>query len=316
MTKVRQSTVIRKKSVLFVLGGGIGNIIQATPAIRIASVDWNVDVLLHCNSTSDLKIFDIPEIHKLYVNTAPRLNYEYQLNGPFTPGKKHKANKVCKSRIHYAQHIPEANVYLDLVAQMGMKIDEIPHTKINIGIKGPYPKNHETVTIYPGSKYEWSMKRWDKYDELAKHFDNVVVVGTHNDIHSNGKLPWFTKQWHWPKNTEFFSGTLQEAAFIISKCKMFVGNDGGLAHVAAATSVPTFILFGPSSTVKNKPPVPNAKVIAMDIPCRPCQFRTEFPGSKKQIFGANKNDCEHHMKCLRDLSVRNVLKQIKSYSRG
>jgi ADP-heptose:LPS heptosyltransferase len=306
--KAKQVRRSKKKSVLFVLGGGIGNIVQATPAIKAAAKAYNVDLLLHCNSTLDLEVFRIPAVRNLFINESPKEAYKYQLNGPFTPGKRHAAQKFLKSRIHYAQHIPESNVYFDFILQMGLK-SEIPHTEINVGESGPYPKNHETVAIYPGSKYEWSMKRWDKYDELAKHFDNVVLVGTGNDIHSNGKIPWFTKKWNWPANTEIFMGPLQQTAFMISKCKMFIGNDGGLAHIAAATNIPTFIIFGPSSTIKNKPPTSNAKVIANDISCRPCQFRAH-PKTKKQIFTPNKADCPYHMKCLRDLSVANVLKQI------
>jgi len=309
--KAKQVRRSKKKSVLFVLGGGIGNIVQATPAIKTAAKVYNVDLLLHCNSTLDLEVFRIPAVRNLFINESPKEAYEYQLNGPFTPGTRHSAQKFLKSRIHYAQHIPESNVYFDFILQMGLK-GEIPHTEINIGDKGPYPKNHKTVAIYPGSKYEWSMKRWDKYDVLATHFDNVVLVGTANDIHSNGKIPWFTKKWNWPPNTEIFTGTLQQTAFLISKCKMFIGNDGGLAHIAAATDIPTFIIFGPSSTIKNKPPTNNAKVIAKDVTCRPCQFRAH-PKTKKQIFTTNKADCPYHMKCLRDLSVANVLEQIKNH---
>jgi hypothetical protein len=315
----RKRQAVRKKSrkpVLFVLGGGIGNIIQATPAINaVSAAGWTVDLLLHCNSSSDFDIFKIPSVRHIF-QTAPNAPggvpvYAYQLNGPFTPGKKLCAEVKFTPRISYAQHLPESKIYLDLAHQMG--VDSLkfePQVEINVGTYGPFPKNPETVAIYCGSKHNWAMKRWDKYDELASHFDNVVVVGTTNDIYSHGNPAWIKRKWNWPKNTEIFMGTLQEAAFLISKCKMFIGNDGGLAHVAAATGVPTHILFGPSSDVKNKPLAQNVKVIALDLPCRPCQFKADKTG--KQIFRGDKADCPKNMKCMRDMSVAYVLKNIRN----
>jgi len=313
----RKNQVARRKGrkpVLFVLGGGIGNIVQATPAINaVSAAGWTVDLLLHCNSSSDLDIFQIPSVRHIF-RAAPKPEglpvYAYQLNGPFTPGKKHCAEVKFTPRISYAQHIPESKVYLDLAHQMG--VDSLhfePQVEIDVGTHGPFPKNPETVAIYCGSKHNWAMKRWDKYDFLAKYFDNIVVVGTTTDIYSQGNPAWFKKEWKWPKNTEIFMGSLQEAAFLISKCKMFIGNDGGLAHVAAATGVPTYIIFGPSSDVKNKPLAQNANVIALDIPCRPCQFKADSNG--KQIFCGNKASCPHNMRCLKEMSVPYVLKQIK-----
>lgn len=160
----------------------------------------------------------------------------------------------------------------------------------------------------PGSKPDWAMKRWDKYDELSKKFESVIVVGTENDIYSHGKPTWIKKKWDWPSNVEFFMGSLQETACLISNCQMFIGNDGGLAHVAAATGVPTFVLFGPSSTVKNKPYTKNSHVIAIDLECRPCQFQKGNDGL--QIFDSGKANCPFNMRCMRNMSVDFVYNEI------
>ena len=309
----RKNQVTRHKSrkpVLFVLGGGIGNIVQATPAINaIAAAGWTVDLLLHCNSSSDLDVFRLPSVRHLFLKDPPH-EYQYQLNGPFTPGKLYRAEEKFTPRISYAQHIPESKVYLDLAHQMGVdSLNFEPQVEINIGNHGPFPKNPETVAFYCGSKHNWAMKRWNKYDHLAKHFDNVVVVGTHSDIYSHGNPAWIKRQWKWPTNTEVFMGSIQEAVFLISKCKMFIGNDGGLAHLAAATGIPTYIIFGPSSDVKNKPLAQNVTVIALDIPCRPCQFKADSNG--KQIFRGGKASCPNDIRCMKRMSVHYVLKCIK-----
>jgi len=295
-------------SVLFVLGGGIGNIVQATPAIQaVAAEGWIVDLLLHCNSSNDLDIFRLPCVREVYTK-APKCKYDFQLNGPFTPNKKHMAKKLLKTRVNYAQHTPEAEVYYDLAKQIGVKIS-MGDSDIHIGKKGPWPKNTRTVAIYPGSKPDWAMKRWDKFDHLAERLDgNVIVIGKDSDINSHGNPTWIKRSWNWPEKTEFFSGSLTEAALLISRCKFFVGNDGGLAHVAAATGTPTFVLFGPSSDIKNKPFSSTAYSIGIDLDCRPCQFQ---PGGKnKQIFDGGKGNCQRKMKCMRDMSVDFVMDAI------
>ena len=295
--------------ILFVLGGGIGNIVQATPAIKaIAAEGHHIDLKLHCNSSNDIKeIFRIPSVRRVLLAQNPPQKYHSQLNGPFTPGKQYNAKKHITSDVSYAQHIPEAEVYYDMAKQLGVTTP-MENAEINIGKKGPSPKSPDTVAIYCGSKHNWAMKRWDKFDKLAEHFEDVLVVGTDKDIFSHGNPAWIKRSWTWPENTEFFIGSLREAAHVISKCKMFVGNDGGLAHIAAATGVPTFVLFGPSSDIKNKPYATNAHVIAIDLPCRPCQFQKH---KKEEIFGPNKADCPFHMKCMKEMSVDFVIHNIE-----
>ena len=300
--------------ILFVLGGGIGNIIQATPAIQSAKMNGHsIDLKLYCNSSGDLVIFKIPEVDKVYGKDDPVAEYDVQLNGPFTPGTRHKAKRFIKTRINYAQHLEEAKVYFDLVKQIGVESENFD-AKINTGSWPAVEVDDKNVAIYPGSKHNWAMKRWDKFDQLASNFDKVTVIGTELDIHSHGDPAWIKRSWVWPQNVEFFSGPLQKAAFLISKCKMFIGNDGGLSHVAAATGVPTFVLFGPSSDIKNKPYAKNAHTVAIDLPCRPCQFQKDLNG--RQIFGDNKADCPLHMKCMREMSVDFVLDKIRLAMEG
>jgi hypothetical protein len=47
--------------------------------------------------------------------------------------------------------------------------------------------------------------------------------------------------------------TLEALAGLIANCEVFVGNDSGPAHLAAAIGVPTVALFGPSSPVHFRP---------------------------------------------------------------
>jgi ADP-heptose:LPS heptosyltransferase len=56
------------------------------------------------------------------------------------------------------------------------------------------------------------------------------------------------------------------AAACLSRCEIFVGNDSGLMHIAAATGTPTLGLFGPSQAVHYAPWGSHCAVAGTDIP--------------------------------------------------
>lgn len=56
------------------------------------------------------------------------------------------------------------------------------------------------------------------------------------------------------------------AAACLNRCALFVGNDSGLMHIAAATGTPTLGLFGPSQPVHYAPWGSHCAVAETDIP--------------------------------------------------
>ena len=54
--------------------------------------------------------------------------------------------------------------------------------------------------------------------------------------------------------------TLPEAVACIRRCALFVGNDSGLMHLAAAAGAPTLALFGPTLAREYAPLGPNTAV--------------------------------------------------------
>lgn len=54
--------------------------------------------------------------------------------------------------------------------------------------------------------------------------------------------------------------TLPEVAACLARCALFVGNDSGLMHLAAAAGTPTLGLFGPTSAAEYAPAGPRAAV--------------------------------------------------------
>jgi len=89
--------------------------------------------------------------------------------------------------------------------------------------------------------------------------------------------------------------TLAQAAALLAKAKAVVANDSGLMHLAAALGRPVIALFGPSDPALTPPLAPDAQVLALDLPCRPCHAR--------------RCPLVHH-KCLEELSPRAVSERL------
>ena len=57
---------------------------------------------------------------------------------------------------------------------------------------------------------------------------------------------------------------------VLARCGLFLGNDGGVTHLAALMGVPTVAVFGPSDPVRWAPRGPRVQVVRSPAPCSPC----------------------------------------------
>jgi heptosyltransferase-2 len=70
--------------------------------------------------------------------------------------------------------------------------------------------------------------------------------------------------------------SLIEAMALIGECDVFVTNDSGLMHVAAALHTPTVAIFGSTDHIATGPFADNATIIRKPLPCSPCK-KTHCP---------------------------------------
>jgi ADP-heptose:LPS heptosyltransferase len=89
------------------------------------------------------------------------------------------------------------------------------------------------------------------------------------------------------------------AAACLARCRVFVGNDSGLMHLAAATGVPTLGLFGPSPEQYYRPWGDQAAFV-----------RT--PESFQQIVGAEDYDYRSQQSRMTSLTVEAVLSAVEN----
>jgi predicted lipopolysaccharide heptosyltransferase III len=66
--------------------------------------------------------------------------------------------------------------------------------------------------------------------------------------------------------------TIGELVAVIAGAALFVGNDSGPAHIAAAVKTPHAVLFGPADSVRWGPWRAPSVLVQNDFPCNPCDM--------------------------------------------
>jgi ADP-heptose:LPS heptosyltransferase len=85
--------------------------------------------------------------------------------------------------------------------------------------------------------------------------------------------------------------SLHELAALLSKASLYIGNDSGPTHLAAALGVPCIALFGPGDVERFAPRGNGViRILQQKVHCSPC-YRTW---------------CSHHT-CMRSLTFESVL---------
>jgi heptosyltransferase-2 len=173
----------------------------------------------------------------------------------------------------------------------------------------PYkPEDGVTAGINAGSA--WPTKRWPapKWARLIKKLaaargGRVLMVGGPGEKDWNAEIERLAG----PENCLNLTGrtTMPELMEAIRPLKVFISNDSGPMHIAAALGVPAVGIFGPTTRELGFFPYgPGNSVIETPLACRPCALH----GSKKCPRG--------HFLCMRLLTVDEVFTAAQGKGEG
>ena len=204
-------------------------------------------------------------------------------------------------------HTPRIKAGKHLVLQYAqLAMTNVDNYTNDIGALKLYIKPQEftkpTLGINAGATYG-SAKRWyperfaqvasefsDKFDiiifggpgevEMAKEIeDNLISLNTHNFINLAGKT------------------NIEELCSNIAGCSLFITNDSGPMHVAAAYQVPTVAIFGPTKHKETSQWMnEKSKIVREEMECAPCMKR-ECP-------------LKHH-ECMKKITASKVIEAVK-----
>ncbi|UCD15204.1 MAG: glycosyltransferase family 9 protein, partial [Candidatus Omnitrophota bacterium] len=164
-------------------------------------------------------------------------------------------------------------------------------------------KKHKFIIgINPSAN--WKLKRWpaanfayvaDKLIEQLKCA--VFFIGTDKD---NKITEQVLKHMHHTSYNMCGKTTVSELAALMKSFSLFLSNDSGPAHLAASLNIPTFILFGPTSSQLTAPRSKAVKIICSNAPKKPeCKIPCYNLKCKDNI-------------CMKNISVNEVLTQIRN----
>ncbi len=149
-------------------------------------------------------------------------------------------------------------------------------------------------------------------DKLIEQFGaKILIFGS--TAETSLKKDIFNGMQHKPIIPETTS--LSNTAALIKTCRLFVSNDSGLMHTAAAMGVQTVSLFGPSDPTRNAPHGRGHIVVRANplLPCMPCNKYPHYQYGGSYVRCIHKN--AHTGFCMQSIPVERVYKMIvKNYS--
>ena len=132
------------------------------------------------------------------------------------------------------------------------------------------------VAIHPGSPV--ALKRWraERFaavaDWLVAHRSaRVVFVGTTAE---SPTVATVQKQMRYPSENLAGKTTFSELAEVLRRCALFIGNDSGPMHLAAAVGTQTVGLYGPGNPARFGPVGTHCWTIRQEQNCPPCMSET------------------------------------------
>ncbi len=159
-----------------------------------------------------------------------------------------------------------------------------------------------TLGINPGATYG-SAKRWypKEFAKVAKHFSTtheILIFGGPTEV-DIGEAIGFELKALGVTNYKVLAGktSVQELCSHIGGCNLFLTNDSGPMHIAAAYSVPTVAVFGPTKHTETSQWMnPKGEIVRLDMDCAPCMKRTCPLG---------------HHNCMKNISAEMVIDVMK-----
>lgn len=222
----------------------------------------------------------------------------------------------------------EAELYMDVIRALGIDpgqakaefyVGDADRLKANrllddaLAAAGGGTPNDKLAMIHPGGAVNPGMvlsaKRWlpDRYAAIARRLIQdgwtVLLVGSGSDrpaadmvlgsLGDGGSQPA-------TRVVDLVDKlSLGEFAAVVERCHLFLGNDSGPTHVAAAVGTPTVAVFGPSTPEMYAPFGPRVAVVYNQVNCSPCFVNGRFA-----------SDCRDH-KCMQAVEVEDVWQTIK-----
>jgi heptosyltransferase-2 len=155
------------------------------------------------------------------------------------------------------------------------------------------------VGVSPGATYG-PAKRWfpERFAALCDRLQEfygacIVILGGPDDAGAGDQVSRAMKV---PPVNLCGKTTLRQAVSVIDRCHLFVTNDSGLMHVAAALDIPLVAIFGSTNPVTTGPSGSKSHIVRVPMACSPCL----------------KPSCPEDHRCMEEITVDQVYEVAKT----
>ncbi len=227
--------------------------------------------------------------------------------------------KIYHKKIHYNDQQHVVKTYCDLAKLLEvnaeptklvhLKYSEEDENEANKLIKSfNIENNDKTIGICPTTAETSKDRKWplQNYAEVINNItsekkQHVLLIGAQNDAEELEQLRNMCRDKNKVHNTAGKT-TLKQLFALIKKCSLFISNDTGPMHIAAAQGVKTIGIFGPNLPIRFGPYGEGNISLYEKQYCSPCinVHKAEFPKCFNPIKG----------KCIKDIQPEKVIEVV------
>lgn len=166
---------------------------------------------------------------------------------------------------------------LPAVERIGLAVSDDALTAAHRKLEAAGARAGKTwIAFAPGAAYG-SAKCWlpDRYGALADRLiaaddADVILFGAPQETEMAARIMGAMQR----RALSLVGATsAEELPALLAACHLFIGNDAGAMHVAAAVGLPVVGVFGPTDPEGTRPVTPRFTLVRQPVSCSPCFLR-------------------------------------------
>ena len=262
------------------MGQGIGNQVQMLPAFneiyKLYSKEYVFDIINsepHCHFFTKYLFSNKPNIRNIYNYIPPNYICSNVITFPFTTNINIGGLTLNKRNYPHFERmkVSEVQVNIEAINQLSNTHSDIYNVSKYFPIDNTVETKkydiilHNGYNINPMNPDLWKIKLYPNMSNLAfklKNNYNIACIGSKNE-YINGC------------NNET-QKSIEKSIELIRNCKLFISNDTGTYHIAAALKKKGIAIFTATSHLKNYNSIfhKSIRLVRKDnIDCSPCQIK-------------------------------------------
>jgi heptosyltransferase-2 len=223
-------------------------------------------------------------------------------------------HKVKRDRVIRSAH--QVEYFLGLIEAMGWEAEEkepVVYVSDEDALSAARMLSSEgiedqrfVVGLNPGAAYgsakRWPVDRFAAVGDLASQRWNakVVLFGSFSERDIAAQV---AKLMHADPLNLCGATTLGQAMALIKRCNIFVTNDSGLMHIAAALNTPLVAIFGPTDPNQTSPCGGRTRMVWRSAECSPC-LKQVCPSDHRCMISVKPEEVWEEMELLKREAVK------------